>query len=119
MNTLKRQTGAIGDNSPPDHLGHIGAVGAADPYAEQISPTKASPFPGKLIISTIRMGPVGLDEHDAIKYIKQKLAMDLAEKLLSEENCYFSKLVNPSDFTTDYRARIFLLNADKVKDMIK
>jgi Zn/Cd-binding protein ZinT len=69
-----------------------------------------------LSVSTIAVAHHGLDEE---KYIKEKLAYELATHMIQNNLVSFTKLGNPHQNTSDYMARAVLMDKNGVDTIRK
>lgn len=86
------------DDSPSDTISNI----------IQGSPVKA-------YITLPRIEEIKID--DVQSFVKKKLAELIAEEILKNKLCEFTKELNVADDTTIYRARAFLTPDDQVRVM--
>lgn len=79
----------------------------------------------KMIIATLKANELEVinlitsDKKDYEKYIKEKLALEIANLILKEDLVLFTKQKDVATYTTTFRARVFLANKDVVSVLVK
>lgn len=59
------------------------------------------------------------DEKRYEKYIKEKMALEIANLILKDDLVLFTKQNDVATYTTTFRARVFLANKDVVSVLVK
>ena len=59
------------------------------------------------------------DEKRYEKYIKEKMALEIANLILKDDLVLFTKQNDVATYTTTFRARVFLANKDIVSILVK
>ena len=59
------------------------------------------------------------DEKRYEKYIKEKMALEIANLILKDDLVLFTKQNDIATYTTTFRARVFLANKDVVSVLVK